>query len=104
MYIEEIPMRLAKLRMQKGVSAREMSLALGQNPSYINSVENGHAYPSMEGLFNICEYLNITPQEFFDDGVEQPERLRELIADLRRLDSSQLAVVTAVVSGLLQKK
>lgn len=104
MYIEELPMRLTKLRMQKGVSAREMSLALGQNPSYINSVENGHAYPSMEGLFNICEYLNISPQEFFDDGVEQPERLRELIADLRRLDRDQLAVVSAVVSGLLQKK
>ena len=104
MRAEDLPLRLAKLRAAKGVSARDMSLSLGQNENYINMIENKRNYPSMEAFFNICEYLNITPQEFFDDGVEQPERLRELIADLRRLDSSQLAVVTAVVSGLLQKK
>lgn len=104
MRVEDIPLRLSKLRVAKEVSARDMSLSLGQNVNYINIIENGRAYPSMEGLFNICEFLNITPQEFFDDQVQQPERLRGLIADLRRLDSDQLAVVSAVVAGLLQKK
>ena len=104
MRIEELPLRLARLRTAKGKSARDMSLSIGQNANYINLIENGRAYPSMEAFFNICEYLNITPQEFFDDGVEQPERLRGLVEDLHRLDSSQLAVVSAVVSGLLQKK
>ncbi len=103
MYIEEIPLRLTRLREQKGVSARDMSLSLGLNPSYINVIENGHAYPSMEGLFNICEYLGISVKEFFDDEVQQPERLRALIANLRKLDSDQLAVVSAVVNGLLKK-
>ena len=46
-------------------SAREMSLALGQNPSYINRIENGKALPSMQGFFSICEYLQITPGDFF---------------------------------------
>lgn len=101
--LEEIPLRLSKLRTTKSVSARDMSLSLGQNVNYINGIENGRAYPSMEGLFNICEYLNITPKEFFDDEVQQPERLRDLIADLRRLDAEQLAVVSAVVAGLLKK-
>ena len=32
--------RLISLRNQKNVSAREMSLALGQNGSYINRIEN----------------------------------------------------------------
>ena len=40
--------RLASLREQRGVSARDMSLSLGQNPSYINKLENGKAMPSME--------------------------------------------------------
>lgn len=104
MRIEEIPMRLARLRIDKNVSARDMSLSLGQNVNYINGIENGRAYPSMEALFNICEYLGIAPKEFFDDEVQEPERLRGLIADLRKLDSDQLAVVSAVVNGLLQKK
>ena len=34
-------LRLSALRQQKGVSAREMSLALGQNTNYINRIENG---------------------------------------------------------------
>lgn len=32
--------RLAKLRTDTDISAREMSLDLGQNPSYINRIEN----------------------------------------------------------------
>lgn len=104
MRLEEFPLRLSRLRIAKDVSARDMSLSLGQNVNYINVIENGRAYPSMEGLFNICEYLGITPQEFFDDGVQQPERLRALIADLRRLEPDQLALVSSLVAGLLHKR
>jgi len=32
--------RLSELRGQKGVSARDMSLTLGQSPGYINGIEN----------------------------------------------------------------
>ena len=40
MYEEQIAKRLALLRTAKGVSAREMSLDIGQNSSYINRIEN----------------------------------------------------------------
>lgn len=40
MYEEFVPERLAKLRLQKGVSARDMSLSLGQANNYINNIEN----------------------------------------------------------------
>ena len=66
MYDEQFPIRLAKLRTEKGVSARDMSLSIGQNPGYINNIETGKALPSMSSFFFICEYLNITPQDFFD--------------------------------------
>ena len=58
--------RLNNLRVEKNVSAREMSLALGQNESYINRIENGINYPSMQVFFNICEYFGITPEDFFN--------------------------------------
>ena len=61
MYENEFAVRLAKLRLKKGVSARDMSLSIGQNPGYINSIENGKSLPSMAGFFFICEYLDITP-------------------------------------------
>ena len=39
-YIEWFHNRVAELRIQKGVSARDMSLSLGQSESYINKIEN----------------------------------------------------------------
>lgn len=57
---KEFSLRLAQLRNYKGVSARDMSLSIGQNASYINNIENGKALPSMSGFFisaNISTYL-----------------------------------------------
>ena len=71
--------RLTDLRIQKGVSARDMSLSIGQNAGYINNIETGKALPSMTSFFYICEYLGITPQEFFDADAEQPKELSKLI-------------------------
>lgn len=42
--------RLIKLRAQKGVSAREMSLAIGQSPGYINGLENRNGFPSIKSI------------------------------------------------------
>ena len=43
-YIDWFPERLVELRNQKGVSARDMSLSLGQSESYINKIENRRYY------------------------------------------------------------
>ena len=70
--------RLAELRIAKGVSARDMSLSLGQSAGYINNIENGVNLPSMAVFFYICEYLSITPKEFFDTENNDPEKAAEL--------------------------
>ncbi len=72
-----------------------MSLALGQNPSYINRIENGKALPSMQGFFSICEYLQITPGDFFNEDSEAP-RVRELWRRLR-LTPEQRTLIRQVV-------
>jgi transcriptional regulator with XRE-family HTH domain len=100
MYEEIFPTRLTQLRIQKGVSARDMSLSIGQNPGYINDIETGKALPSMTAFFFICEYLNITPQEFFDIDSKQPEQLRSVINNLKKLDERQLQNIAAIVEGL----
>lgn len=92
--------RLVKLRIEKGVSAREMSLAIGQSPGYINGVENRNGFPSMQVFFYICEYLDVTPAEFFDDGNDHPSEYRELIADLNALDADKRQHIWAIIKGL----
>ena len=60
MYEDFVPERLAKLRALKGVSARDMSLSLGQANNYINNIENKKSLPAMQSFFYICEYLGVT--------------------------------------------
>ena len=59
MYEEMFPIRLAELRTKKGVSARDMSLSMGQNPGYINNIETGKALPSMSAFFFICDFCRL---------------------------------------------
>ncbi len=99
-YEEFLPQRLTQLRMQKNVSARDMSLSLGQANNYINSIENRKALPSMQSFFYICEYLGVTPQEFFDEGNACPVRLRELMDEAKRLDESALVHLLALMREL----
>ena len=100
-YEEVFALRLSKLRNQKGVSARDMSLSIGQNPNYINHIENGKSLPSMTVFFYICEYLDITPSEFFDLESSQPEALRELVEKLKKLPPEYLKHIDAIVDGLV---
>lgn len=95
-----LPRRLTELRLQKNVSAREMSLSIGQATNYINNIENGKSLPSMQAFYYICDYLGVTPQEFFDEGNACPERLRELMAEARRLNPLNLELVLELMKRL----
>ncbi len=100
MYEEEFAARLSQLRMKKGVSARDMSLSIGQNAGYINSIETGKSLPSMSGFFYICDYLGISPQDFFDTDADQPDKLRALVTNLKRLDEKQFNNISGIVDAL----
>ena len=104
MYENFLPDRLAELRMQKGVSARDMSLSLGQANNYINTIENKKSLPSMQSFFYICEFLNITPQEFFDRENSNPELLKELIAEAKKLDCASLTHIIGIMKAINNHK
>lgn len=103
MYENDFSIRLAQLRAKKGVSARDMSLSLGQNAGYINDIENGKALPSMGTFFYICEYLNITPNDFFDTDTANPEKLNRLIAKMKLLNDTQLDSIAILIDSIVGK-
>lgn len=97
---EDFPKRLAELRMKKGVSARDMSLSLGQGAGYINNVENGKNLPSMTVFFYICEYLGITPAEFFDAENRDPSKLGEILDKLKGMPPEKLGAIEAIIDQM----
>lgn len=103
MYDEDFQARLIKLRGEKGVSARDMSLSIGQNPGYIHNIENGKALPSMSVFFFICDYLGISPSEFFDIDNSNPSKLKSIIEKMKKLDDEQLDGIAAIVNGMIKR-
>lgn len=99
---KDFSLRLAQLREKKGVSARDMSLSIGQNAGYINNIESGKSMPSLSGIFYICEYLGITPSEFFDTNSKNPTRLNDVVADLKRLNDKQLEAIAILVKAIIK--
>ena len=90
MYEELFCKRLTELRLEKGVSASDMSLSLGQSESYVNRIENQKMLPSMTVFFYICEYLEVTPQEFWDCENNSPKKIDEISTLLRKYSPEQL--------------
>ena len=95
--------RLFELRNQKNISARDMSLSLGQSESYINKIENQKALPSMNMFFYICEFLGVTPGEFFSEDVFRSQKLEELSPLLEHLSLQQLDALQALLEAFYKK-
>lgn len=68
MELREFARRLADLRMQKSVSARDMSLSIGQSAGYINNIDNCVNFPSMTAFFI---YANIWASRHRNSSVQK---------------------------------
>ena len=97
---EDFVKRLTELRILKGVSARDMSLSIGQSAGYINNIENGVNLPSMTTFFYICDYLGIEPKDFYDTKSTNPTKAYELLEIAKSLSNDQLDNLIALAKGL----
>ncbi len=92
--------RITELRTRKGVSEYKMSMDLGHSKSYIQSISSGKALPSFTEFLYICEYLGVTPKEFFDTESIDPQQVCHLLELARTLPSQDLSVLIAVAERL----
>lgn len=96
--------RIANIRNANNISARKLSLELGQSSEYINQIENGKNIPSIEGLINFCEYFKISIGEFFEQEFEYPIQYKDIIKNLNKLDAIELEKVGDIIRLIADKK
>lgn len=101
-YTQWFSQRLAQLRIEKGVSSRDMSLSLGQSESYINKIENRRTLPSMAGFFSICEYFGIQPQDFFNPDLSSPTKTAEIQQLLGKLPPHKADHILLLIKDLTE--
>lgn len=66
MKFEDFGINVGKIRTAKNLSAYELSLRIGKDPSYINKLENGKINPSLKTILLICENLEVNITELFN--------------------------------------
>ena len=99
-----IKTRISELRVRKGVSEYKMSLDLGHSKGYIQGISSGKSFPSVPELFYICEYLGVTPQEFFSPEIRDPQLVHELYDFAKNLEPEDLQVLINTAKRLNKKR
>lgn len=94
--------RITELRIKKGVSEYQMSLDLGHSRSYIQNIASGRSKPSIDEFLYICEYLNITPRDFFDEGVAEPVLIQKAIDGMRKLSDKDLLSLLSIIDRFVE--
>ena len=92
--------RYASIRMAHQISARKLSLELGQSSEYINQIENGKSMPSIENLLNFCDYFGITPSEFFDETLKYPIQYKNIINELNQLSPDDCELIFCLLKSM----
>ena len=103
MDLQFIRERISQLRIKKDVSEYKMSTDLGHSKSYMQSISSGRAAPSLSEFLYICEYLGVTPKEFFDVDIAEPQLVQKLYNLTRNMSEVDLNVLINTAERLNSK-
>ena len=92
--------RITQLRLQRGISEYQLSYDLGHSRSYIYNITSGKSLPPLSEFFAICEYFGITPSEFFDDKLPNPELIHKAVKGLKNLDDCDVLLILNFINRL----
>ena len=103
MYEKYVRDRITQLRLQKGVSEYQMSYDLGHSRGYIYNISSGKSLPPMREFFAICDYFGISPLEFFDEHLRNPDLIQKAVEGLNLLDDSDALLILNHINRLQKK-
>jgi len=64
--MDQLGERLKAIRLQAGVSLRELARQADVSPSLVSQIENGKSQPSVATLYAFSQLLNVSVDELFD--------------------------------------
>ena len=103
MYEDFVRERITQLRLKKGVSEYQMSYDLGHSRGYVYNISSGKALPPLKEFFTICDYFEITPNQFFDTNSQNPELIQKALDGMNKLDENDLLMLLGFINRLLKK-
>lgn len=69
--MDHLGQRLKAVRVQAGLTLRELARAADVSPSLISQIENGKSQPSVATLYAFSRLLNVSVDELFEDDPQE---------------------------------
>lgn len=102
---KEIGRRIARRRKKLKLTQAEVEERADIGFGYLSSIERAASIPSTEVVMRLAFALETTPDEFLVGTSHRPdERWRDVSEQLRKLDESQLELVSQFIEWVSQKK
>lgn len=94
----EIGRRIAKRRVQMGMTQAKVAEACGISEQYVSNIERSVSIPSTEVIMALSHILETTPDEFLVGTVRyQDEGWKDVAEKLRVLDEKQLKLIESLI-------
>lgn len=90
--------RIGQLRLEKGISERELSLGIGKGHTYIADLGFRSGNPTYKTLVAISDYFGITLAELFDPECKNPTTTKKIDKELHRLCGENYAAIPELLS------
>lgn len=81
--------RITRLRLEHNISEYRLSLNLGFSKGYIQAISSGSITPSLDALFKICDFFDITPAQFFSGKTDDSRLFEDLASAIRELSAEE---------------
>ena len=95
--MKEVVTRINYFRMEKGLSAEDLSFRIGKSASYVSKVEGSLLMPPAEVLLEFIDALGVEPEEFFAKDYRNYKKNIVLNGEYDGLSDEQKEVVLSVV-------
>lgn len=92
--------KITSLRLEKNISEYQLSYELGKSKTYIQAISSGKTLPSFDAFFDLCEYFDLTPEEFFAQTGNETAQKRRILRKLNALRTEDLNLVEQLLDRL----
>ena len=92
--------RIRQLVADSGKSEKLVSRELGRSAGYIQSLTSGKSVPSLLMFFQVCEYFDIAPRDFFDPHISYPQPIQRILSYIYQMTEEDLAVLEPIAQRL----
>lgn len=97
-----IGQRITYYRTLKNYSVNKLANLAGISQSYLRDIELGNKNPTVETLSYICDALDLSLKDFFDDATASSISSSSLLQQIYKLSPKQQETLIAFIEAMTQ--